>query len=104
MNFKQFIESKIPIYRGISVVNRKGGRRGSYWTPDPEWARQFSQTGNEIKTSVIDSNDVLKLDPLPKATSEEEFDKALELAKQQGYLAVWIDEGPREPNSIFVLN
>lgn len=106
LTFQQFIEGrKLPIYRGVSTINRRGGTRGSYWTPDKDWARQFTQTGRdaEIKTMVIDIDRILRLDPLPHATSEEEFDGALDLAQQQGYAAVWFDEGPGEPDSVFVL-
>ena len=58
----------------------------------------------EVESRWIDPQVILKLDPLPRATSEEEFDDAIKQAEEQGYDAVWFDEGPREPNSIYVLN
>lgn len=95
-------ESMIPIYQGRSSYNR--GTR--YWTTDREWARQFTQSGRdtEIKASKIDSDKIYKMDPLPSASSEADFDRAIALAKQNGFGAVWFDEGTREPNSIYVIN
>ena len=103
MNFKAFLkEEMIPIFRGESVYN-KGG---NYWSLDKEWARQFTQSGRdfEIKTAQIDLSSVYIKNPLPHATNEEEFDKAIEEAKKLNFFAVMFDEGIGEPNSIFVIN
>ena len=102
MDFRMWLESRIPVYRGKSVYNRGG----KYWTTDKEWALQFTQSGrpSEVESRWINPQVILKLDPLPRATSEEEFDDAIKHAEEQGYDAVWFDEGPREPNSIYVLN
>ena len=101
MTFRTWLESFIPIYRGTSVYN-KGGK---YWTTDKEWALQFTQSGreSEVQQARIDSKVILRLDPLPRATSEEEFDDAIEQATAQGFAAVWFDEGPGEPDSVYVI-
>ena len=100
--YQIIFEANLTLYRGVSTYNKNG----NYYTTDKEWARQFTQSGRdqEIITTSIPKEKILKLNPLPQATNEEDFDKALETAKQKGYPAVWFDEGAREPNSIFVLN
>jgi len=95
------VSSKLTIYRGLSAYNKNG----HYWTPDREWARQFTQSGrdSEIKTSTIDTSVILRMDPLPRAYNEGDFDKALAEARAQGFKAVWFNEGSGEPESIYVL-
>lgn len=101
MDFRMWLESRIPVYRGKSVYNRGG----KYWTTDKEWALQFTQSGrpSEVESRWIDPQVILKLDPLPRATSEKEFDQAIEAARAGGYAAVWFDEGPGEPDSVYVI-
>src|SRR5690554_890539 len=90
----------LTIYRGISVHNRDG----NYFTTDPEWARQFTQSGQdkEILQADIDPRMIYRPNPLPHAVDEDEVNASIETAKAKGFAAVWIDEGTREPNSIFV--
>ena len=101
MNFLEWLNSHITIYRGESSYNR-GGR---YWTTDREWARQFTQSGrdSEIKTARIESSRIYREDPLPNATDEIAMDKAMKAARDQGFAAIWVNEGLNEPNSIYVL-
>jgi hypothetical protein len=101
MRFSEWLDNFLVIYRGESVHNR-GGR---YWTTDKEWARQFTQSGRdfEIKTARIDPSKIYKMDPLPSASSESDFDRAIEAAQEAGFPAVWFDEGRGEPNSIYVI-
>lgn len=52
---------------------------------------------------MIDASQVYRMDPLPHASSEEDFDRALDEATQAGFPAVWFGEGVGEPDSIYVL-
>lgn len=96
-----FEQKMLTIYRGISVHNRDG----NYFTTNPEWARQFTQSGQdkEIFQVEIDPAIILKPSPLPQATNDKEVNAAIEQAKAKGFAAVWVDEGVDEPNSIFVI-
>jgi hypothetical protein len=100
--YRVCFEGNITIYRGMSAYNKNG----NYFTTDREWARQFTQSGkdSEIITASIPKDKILRLDPLPQATNEEDFDKALKMANERGYSAVYFDEGINEPNSIYVIN
>jgi len=97
------ISPNVTIYRGVSTVSPVDGH---YYSTDKEWARQFTQSGrdSEIITKSVPINKILKLDPLPSANNETQFDMAMEKAKEKNYPAVWMDEGSTEPNSVFVLN
>lgn len=90
------------IYRGT----RPGQETKNYYSPDREWTRQFTQSGrdNEITSARIQKKDIYRKDPLPSATSEKEFDAALKEAKEKGFAAMWLDEGPGEPNSVFIID
>lgn len=101
ITFAEWIGKYITIYRGESVYNR-GGR---YWTIDREWARQFTQSGrdSEIKSAKIDSSRIYREDPLPSATDESAMENAIKVAREQGFAAIWADEGVNEPNSVYVL-
>lgn len=95
-----FEQKMLTIYRGISVHNRDG----NYFTTDPEWARQFTQSGQDKEILQVEINPAMiyKPFPLPHAVNEDEVNSAIETAKVKGFAAVWIDEGHQEPNSIFV--
>jgi GNAT superfamily N-acetyltransferase len=94
---------KIPIFRGVSVYNKK---YDNYYTTNKEWARQFTQSGrdSEIKQAFIDTNVIYKANPLPNATSDEEISNTISIAKVNGFKAIWIDEGTNEPNSIYIID
>ena len=94
--------SRIPIYRGETAQN-KGG---NYYSTDKEWARQFTQTGqeSEVLYATIPKREVYQKEPLPKATNEADFDQAILEAKEKGFAAVWFDEGPKEPLSVYVID
>lgn len=95
------IASTIPIYQGQSVHN-KGSK---FYTTDKEWARQFTQSGQdkEIKQFSIDSTLIYKKEPLPLATNEESLTQGIQEAHDKGFKALWVDEGINEPNSIYVM-
>ena len=101
ITFAEWTGKYITIYRGESVYNRSG----RYWTTDREWARQFTQSGrdSEIKTARIESSRIYKEEPLPSATDELKIDNAINIARAQGFVAIWVDEGINEPNSVYVL-
>ena len=100
--FLEWLDNLITIYRGTSVHNKNG----RYWTTNKEWARQFTQSGqdSEILTAKIDPTKIFKPDPLPNATDENELNQAVQTARNQGFLAVWVNEGLNEPNSVYILS
>lgn len=98
----KLVGKELTIYRGEGAY-QKGDR---YYSPDKEWTRQFTQSGRdqEIKVATIPTDRIYKPKKLPRATSETEFDAAIKEAKEKGYGAVWFDEGPRQPNSVYVID
>lgn len=101
ITFAEWVDKYITIYRGESVYNR-GGR---YWSTDREWTRQFTQSGrdSEIKIARIESSRIYRENPLPHCTDEAAMENAIKIAKEQGFAAIWVNEGLNEPNSIYVL-
>ena len=91
----------IRIYRGVSVYNRDG----RYFTTEPEWARNFTQSGqdHEIIQCDIPASVIYKKDPLPEAVDESQVAEAIREATQKGFAAIWVDEGINEPSSIYVM-
>lgn len=83
------------------------GQEGHYYSPDKEFARQFTQSGRdeEIIQISMDSNQIYRRDPLPQAygVNENDIDDAIREAMAQGYKAIWVDEGQGEPDSVFVI-
>jgi GNAT superfamily N-acetyltransferase len=98
---KQTTSKMITLYRGVNV----GNSNGKYWTTDKEWARQFTQYGqdSEIKTMSYPENRIFRNNPLPSAVSEQDLNTTEQLARKQGFAAFWVDEGPNEPNSVYVM-
>jgi len=91
----------IKLYRGESSHN-VGGR---FYTPDQEWAKQFTQSGleNEVKMIKFPDEYIYRANPLPNATNEEQFDNTLKEARKNGFRAFWISEGVGEPNSVYFI-
>ncbi|KKQ36822.1 MAG: hypothetical protein US53_C0036G0014 [Candidatus Woesebacteria bacterium GW2011_GWA1_37_7] len=91
------------MYRGIGGTS---GEKGKYWTPNMEWARQFTQSGRdqEIKQAFIKTSDIYTLDDLPYAGDSDAVEEAVRIAKNKGFKAVRLDEGDNEPNSIYVFD
>jgi hypothetical protein len=101
--YKVTKESSIQLFRGEML----SGQDGHYFSTDKEFARQFTQSGQdkEIKTIVVDENIIFKKDPLPKAYGfdDTDMDIAIEEAKRMGFKAIWVDEGEGQPNSVFFI-
>jgi hypothetical protein len=90
------------LYRGESVYN-KGG---NFWTTDPEWARQFTQSGLESQVLKKSINNEHIYQPLNEvyAGDPDAVDKAIADARAGGFHAVELSEGAGQPNSLFVFN
>ena len=93
----------IPIYRGISTVSKPNGM---FYSPDREWTRQFTQSGqdHEIKADGIRNSDVLRPSKPVYAGDFDAIDAVVKYARTAGYKAVELDEGRGEPPSIYVFN
>lgn len=93
----------ITLYRGIGP-----SEGNNYYTPDKEFAMQFTQSGleSQIRKVKVNTNRIYRHDPLPKAYGQEDpnFDKAIEIAKSKGMNSIWADEGSNQPNSVFKIN
>lgn len=93
----------LTVYQGRNVYNKTS----QFFTTDKEWARQFTQSGqdSEIRIGKIDPAVIYQKDPLPEATNEKQMEDALlKEAKAAGYLAIWINEGKNEPPGILVID
>lgn len=95
------ISKSIRLHRGESSYN-KGGK---YWTPSKEWARQFTQSGQdrEIKSMMVPEEWIYVQEPLPYATNADELDLAEAKARELGFRAIKINEGEGEPYSVLFL-
>lgn len=93
----------ITLYRG------KGYNEGNnYYSPSKNFALEFTKSGNEnelIKTNV-NINQIYKHNPLPKGYGPDDpnFNIAINIAKNMGLNAIWVDEGDNLPNSVFKIN
>ena len=101
---QRVVDGILTIYQGRNVYNKDS----KYFTIEKEWAKQFTQSGQEREITVakIDSRVIYEEQPLPQATNEKMLEKTIEVAraKNQGYKAIWVDEGIREPRSIFIID
>jgi len=89
-------------YRGENV----GNRGGNFYTPEKEWARQFTQSGldKEIRSANIDEKLIFNPKTPVYAGDPDAVDAAIAKARESGYKAVRLDEGKNEPMSVFVFN
>lgn len=96
--------SMITLYRGMSVYNQNS--RGKFFSPDKEWARQFTQSGRdeEIVEIQYPLGKIYRKSPLPRAVSEKEMDQGIGEAYWKGFKALWMDEGPGEPSSVYIMD
>ena len=98
------LAKQITLYRGEYYGNKGGG----YYSTDKEFARQFTQSGqdHEIITRRIDLNAIYdarkegKL--LPEATNENDFDNGMARAKELGLIGFRLSEGLNQPDSIYI--
>jgi len=97
------------VYRG-EMAGQKGG---NYYSTDREWARQFTQSGQdkEIRSLTIHPDEIYTVPSgLPKAYGADipgqpnDIDKAITAAKAAGKKAILVDEGAGQPNSVFVFD
>lgn len=100
---KKAAEALETVFRGVSHVSP---RHGNYYTGDREWARQFTQSGqdHEILTRQIPTSAIYQMDTLPLATKPEQLDDAIAEARRRGMKAVRVSEGAGEPPSVFVFD
>ena len=102
---------KSKIYRGESSSSENKGKGGiGYWSIDPEFAVQFTQTGqmHEVMIRDVDLSHVHDATKegkkLPSANSETDFDLAIKTAKEKGFYGVRFTEGKNQPDSIYIFN
>ncbi len=95
-------EDVLRFYRGESIHN-KGG---PYWTPDMEWARQFTQSGrdHEIRQTQIRKADIYDPHSPVYAGDPDAVDKIVAEARGAGFKAVRLDEGSGQPPSVYVFD
>ena len=91
------------LYRG--VAQHQESMNGWFYSPSIEFARQFTQSGRyeEIVKLEIDPAKIYRPDPLPYGGDPEETERARQEAAQKGFSAFYVDEGPREPESVLVM-
>jgi len=102
MLFKEYYNrDMIKLYRGEGSYN-KGG---NYWSTDREWSRQFTGSGidSEIREMSIKRDEILILDPLPRATDEKDIEEGIRKSKEGGYRGFMVDEGKGQPVSVFMI-
>jgi len=95
-------EELIRLYRGVN----SGQEGNSYYTPDKDWARQFTQSGRdeEIKSVRYSTNRIFRNDPLPKAYGLDDSDLGImDKAWDAGYKGIWMDEGNGQPDSVYFM-
>ncbi len=92
----------LPIFRGESSYNRGG----NFYTPDREWARQFTQSGqdSEVLRHAIRARDVFDPPSEVYAGDPDAVDAAIASARKGGFKAVRLSEGAGQPPSVFVFN
>lgn len=93
----------ITLYRGVGY-----NEGNNFYSPSKDFALQFTRTNSErelIKVKV-NTNKIYKHNPLPRGygREDENFDKAIEIAKSKRLNAIWVDEGENQPNSVYKIN
>jgi hypothetical protein len=99
---RELQEARLVLYRGEYSGN-KGGR---FFSPDKEFARQFTQSGqdHEIRTVSVNTADIYDPPTAVYAGDPDAVDVVVATARSKGFKAVWLSEGPREPRSVYVFN
>jgi len=92
----------LTLYRG----EYSGNRGGNFYSPDREFARQFTQSGQdkEIKVRHIRSALIFRPSTPVYAGNPDAIDTVIANAKVAGCKAVWLDEGRGEPESVYVFD
>ena len=97
-------------YTGIINLYRGHGHNegNNFYSPSKEFALEFTRSGRESELTKIkvDTNRIYKHNPLPRGYGEEDknFDIAIQIAKENGLNAIWVDEGVNQPNSVFKID
>jgi GNAT superfamily N-acetyltransferase len=94
-------DSEITIYRGEGGTSKKSG---PYWSPDKDFARQFTHSGleSELKKNTIQASDVYTPNQPVYGGDPDAIDFAVAEARGKGFKAVRLSEGQGEPDSIYV--
>jgi hypothetical protein len=96
-------EKIITLYRGIGY-----NEGNNFYSPSKEFAMEFTRSGreSELRTFKANTDRIYKHNPLPRGYGREDpnFDLAIKIAQEQGYNAMWVDEGQGQPDSVFVIN
>ncbi len=103
-NHENIDKNHLHIYRGENTGNKEGGpMNGAFYSTDREWARQFTQTGqeHEIITKKIKHSDILDK---RHVYAGDDIEPHLREAEKLGFKAVRFNEGKGEPDSIYVIN
>lgn len=97
---KKIPKGYITLYRGIGY-----NEGNNYYSPSKEFALNFTRTGreSELKKRKIHTSKIYRHDPLPRGygLEDENFEKAIKIAKRNGQVAIWVDEGINQPDSVF---
>lgn len=92
----------ITLYRGIGY-----NEGNNFYSPSKAFAMEFTRSGreSELRTFKANIDKIYKHNPLPRGYGMEDpnFDLAIKTAQEQGYNAIWVDEGNGQPNSVFVI-
>jgi hypothetical protein len=90
------------VYRGEFT----GNKGGSYYSPDREWARQFTQSGQdkEIGEAFIKTSDIYTPEIDIYAGDPDAIDVGIQQAKDKGFKAIRLDEGKNQPKSILAFD
>lgn len=97
-------------YSGVIILYRGHGYNegNNFYSPSKEFALEFTRTGreNELTKVKVNTNRIYKHNPLPRGYGEEDenFDIAIQIAKENGLNAIWVDEGLNQPNSVFKID
>jgi hypothetical protein len=99
-------KGRLKLFRGESSHNRGGTPEGVFYTPDRDWARQFTQGGldKEIKQASIPHDSVYDPPSPVYAGHPEAVDAAIAAAREKGMKAVRLSEGQGEPPSVFIFD
>ena len=94
--------SYLTVYRG----EYSGNKGGNFWTENRDFARQFTQSGqdSEIIVRYLNRNDVYTGSEDTYAGDPDAIDEQIAIAREQGYKALLLDEGSGEPKSIYVFD
>lgn len=86
------------IFKGEGGASKKGG---PYWSPNEEWAAQFTQTGqlSELRRAWIRTSDIhdAGAGERPYAGDPDAIAAAVGEARENGLKAIRLDEGTNEP-------